>query len=211
MNTSYLRAGEHEMQTVPNFKPRRSGFQVDGVTLDRFRGYKNAAARAGLRSERRFDSGHWDTDTVLWTAAERGGGNGGTLLLSIVVNLFILGARKCRLIGRRGQSLTIRKERVTTVPAAQAFPRTVVCCIIKIQVFRVSLNKTVDTPLPLRMRGTRPQMGGYLNEAAVHLMGKIKLQVAAGLADTGPLTYRFCMILANMSWKTRWHFQNQNW
>lgn len=45
MNTSYCRGVEREMQTVPNFKPRRSGFQVNGVTLDRFRDYKNAAAR----------------------------------------------------------------------------------------------------------------------------------------------------------------------
>lgn len=45
MNTSYWRAVEREMQTVPNFKPRRSGFRVNGVTLDRFRGYKNAAAK----------------------------------------------------------------------------------------------------------------------------------------------------------------------
>lgn len=45
MNTSYWRAVEREMQTVPNFKPRRSGFQVNGVTLNRFRDYKNAAAK----------------------------------------------------------------------------------------------------------------------------------------------------------------------
>ncbi len=44
MNTPYWRGVEREMQTVPNFKPRRSGFQVNGVTLDRFRDYKNAAA-----------------------------------------------------------------------------------------------------------------------------------------------------------------------
>ncbi|MDE5859318.1 MAG: hypothetical protein K2H23_02865, partial [Oscillospiraceae bacterium] len=45
MNTSYWRAVEREMQTVPNFKPRRSGFQVNGVTLNRFRDYKNAVAK----------------------------------------------------------------------------------------------------------------------------------------------------------------------
>ena len=45
MNTPYWRAVEREMQTVPNFKPRRSGFQVNGVTLDRFRDYKNTAAK----------------------------------------------------------------------------------------------------------------------------------------------------------------------
>lgn len=45
MNTPYWRGVEREMQTVPNFKPRRSGFQVNGVTLDRSRDYKNAAAK----------------------------------------------------------------------------------------------------------------------------------------------------------------------
>ncbi len=45
MNTPYWRCVEREMQTVPNFKPRRSGFQVNGVTLDRFHDYKNAAAK----------------------------------------------------------------------------------------------------------------------------------------------------------------------
>lgn len=40
------------MQTVPNFKPKRSGFQVNGVTIDRFRGYKNAAARLLYRWKR---------------------------------------------------------------------------------------------------------------------------------------------------------------
>lgn len=40
------------MQTVPNFKPRRSGFRVNGVTLDRFRGYKNAAAKLLYRWKR---------------------------------------------------------------------------------------------------------------------------------------------------------------
>ena len=52
MNTSYWRAVEREMQTVPNFKPRRSGFMVNGVTLDRFRGYKNAAAKLLYRWKR---------------------------------------------------------------------------------------------------------------------------------------------------------------
>ncbi len=52
MNTSYWRAVEREMQTVPNFKPRRSGFMVNGVTLERFRGYKNAAAKLLYRWER---------------------------------------------------------------------------------------------------------------------------------------------------------------
>ncbi len=52
MNTSYWRAVEREMQTVPNFKPRRSGFRVNGVTLDRFRGYKNAAAKLLYRWKR---------------------------------------------------------------------------------------------------------------------------------------------------------------
>jgi len=52
MNTSYWRAVKREMQTVPNFKPRRSGFRVNGVTLDRFRGYKNAAARLLYRWKR---------------------------------------------------------------------------------------------------------------------------------------------------------------
>lgn len=47
MNTSYWRAVEREMQTVPNFKPRWSGFQVNGVTLNRFRDYKNTAATSG--------------------------------------------------------------------------------------------------------------------------------------------------------------------
>lgn len=40
------------MQTVPNFKPRRSGFMVNGVTLERFRGYKNAAAKLLYRWKR---------------------------------------------------------------------------------------------------------------------------------------------------------------
>ncbi|MCM1024114.1 MAG: hypothetical protein NC395_08670, partial [Prevotella sp.] len=45
MNTPYWRGVEREMQTVPNFKPRRSGFRVNGVTLNRFNNYKNAAAK----------------------------------------------------------------------------------------------------------------------------------------------------------------------
>lgn len=35
MNTSYRRAVEREMQTIPNFKPRRSGFQVNEAELYR--------------------------------------------------------------------------------------------------------------------------------------------------------------------------------
>jgi len=54
MNTPYWRAVEREMQTVPNFKPRGSGFRVNGVTLTRYDDYKNAAAKL-LYSWRRPD------------------------------------------------------------------------------------------------------------------------------------------------------------
>ncbi len=45
MNTPYWRAVEREMQTVPNFKPRGLGFRVNGITLNRYDDYKNAAAK----------------------------------------------------------------------------------------------------------------------------------------------------------------------
>ncbi len=54
MNTPYWRAVEREMQTVPNFKPKGSGFRVNGVTLTRYDDYKNAAAKL-LYSWRRPD------------------------------------------------------------------------------------------------------------------------------------------------------------
>lgn len=54
MNTPYWRAVEREMQTIPNFKPRCSGFRINGVMLENLISYESAAEKL-LRRWKRED------------------------------------------------------------------------------------------------------------------------------------------------------------